>query len=631
MQTRYMERSNSIARGKRSLDPGSSGDDQPDKKRPALASVIVEALKMDSLQRLCSSLEPILRKVVSEEVERALVKLGPARLSGRASPKQITGPGESNLQLQFRSKLALPLFTGGKVEGEQGSAIHVILLDANTGHIVTSGPGSSAKLDIVVLEGDFNKEDDDGWTQEEFDSHVVKEREGKRPLLTGDVQVILREGVGTIGELTFTDNSSWIRSRKFRLGLKVAAGFCEGIRIREAKTDAFTVKDHRGELYKKHYPPALNDEVWRLEKIGKDGSFHRRLNKAGISTVEDFLRLVARDLQSLRNILGSGMSNKMWDVLLEHAKTCILTGKVYVYYPSDVRNIGVVFNNIYELSGLIVDNEFHSADSLSDSQKVYVDTLVKKAYDNWMHVVEYDGSSLLGPKVHGDSGSLGSGIRTGPYLGSTDHQLSLPTLPSFPVAVPPEQPSMNPGHVAGGGYDDNMMNRYPMELQNVHFNSPLQFNGPSFHLQSHLDSSSQQTQPPQIDNIMAPGPQQSSTSAFVTSETSNHNPYRGFEEFFSEDEIRMKSHQMLENEDMQHLLRVINMGGHGHVTDDGFPYPSVYTPNPSLNYNFHEDRTRSSGKAVVGWLKLKAALRWGIFIRKQAAERRAQIVELEDL
>ena len=55
-------------------------------------------------------------------------------------------------------------------------------------------------------------------------------------------------------------------------------------------------------VYKKHYPPALNDEVWRLEKIGKDGSFHRRLNKAGISTVEDFLRLVARDLQSLRYV-----------------------------------------------------------------------------------------------------------------------------------------------------------------------------------------------------------------------------------------------------------------------------------------------------------------------------------------
>lgn len=77
---------------------------------------------------------------------------------------------------------------------------------------------------------------------------------------------------------------------------------------------------------------------------------------------------------------------------------------------------------------------------------------MKKAYDNWMHVIEYDGNSLLSSKVHRDSGSLGSGIKTGPhvYLSSTDPQLSLPSLPSFPVAVPPEQPSMNPGHVVGG-------------------------------------------------------------------------------------------------------------------------------------------------------------------------------------
>ena len=165
----------------------------------------------------------------------------------RASPKRIEGSDGKNLQLHFRSKLSLPLFTGGKVEGEQGAAIHVVLIDANSGHVVTSGPESSIKLDIVVLEGDFNNEDDEDWSQEVFESHVVKEREGKRPLLTGDLQVTLKEGVGTLGELTFTDNSSWIRSRKFRLGLKVASGYCEGIRVREAKTEAFNVKDHRGE------------------------------------------------------------------------------------------------------------------------------------------------------------------------------------------------------------------------------------------------------------------------------------------------------------------------------------------------------------------------------------------------
>ncbi|KAI6678869.1 hypothetical protein NL676_039665 [Syzygium grande] len=35
------------------------------------------------------------------------------------------------------------------------------------------------------------------------------------------------------------------------------------------------------------------------------------------------------------------------------------------------------------------------------------------------------------------------------------------------------------------------------------------------------------------------------------------------------------------------------------------------------NFGFNEDRSHSSGKAVIGWLKLKAALRWGIFCQEE--------------
>ncbi|KAF2305110.1 hypothetical protein GH714_001851 [Hevea brasiliensis] len=538
-----MERSTGMAREKRGLDSSSGDEGQPDIKRPALASVIVEALKVDSLQKLCSSLEPVLRRVVSEEVERALAKLGPAKLSGRSSPKCIGGPDGRNLQLRFRSRLSLPLFTGGKVEGEQGAAaIHIVLIDANTDHVVTSGPESVAKLDIIVLEGDFNNQDEDNWTQEEFESHVVKERDGKRPLLTGDVQVTLKDGVGTLGELTFTDNSSWIRSRKFRLGLKVASGCCEGIRIREAKTDAFTVKDHRGELYKKHYPPALHDEVWRLDKIGKDGSFHKRLSKAGIFTVEDFLRLVVRDSQRLRNILGSGMSNKMWDVLVEHAKTCVLSGKLYVYYPEDAKNVGVVFNNIYELSGLIANGQYYTADSLSDNQKVYVDVLVKKAYENWIHVIEYDGQTLLDFKQNENTASQ-TDVPAGQqdFLNSYDHQITLPTLS---VSVPPEQPAMDSVPTVGVLFrlhDDRMAARSSMQSQNGNPNMPFQFDATSLPLQNPL----------------------------------------GAEDFLPRGGIQMRSHEMLENEDMQHLLH-ISHGKPGHssfnATEDGYPYSSASVP-----------------------------------------------------
>ena len=75
----------------------------------------------------------------------------------------------------------------------------------------------------------------------------MKERDGKRPLLTGETTVALKDGVGVMGELTFTDNSSWIRSRKFRLGVRPAVGQPGEEKVREGKTEAFTVKDHRGE------------------------------------------------------------------------------------------------------------------------------------------------------------------------------------------------------------------------------------------------------------------------------------------------------------------------------------------------------------------------------------------------
>ncbi|PHT97506.1 hypothetical protein BC332_33568 [Capsicum chinense] len=38
-------------------------------------------------------------------------------------------------------------------------------------------------------------------------------------------------------------------------------------------------------------PPSISDEVWRLEKIGKDGTPHRCLSKERVNTVKDFLTL----------------------------------------------------------------------------------------------------------------------------------------------------------------------------------------------------------------------------------------------------------------------------------------------------------------------------------------------------
>ncbi|KAG2302991.1 hypothetical protein Bca52824_031642 [Brassica carinata] len=89
---------------------------------------------------------------------------------------------------------------------------------------------------------------------------------------------------------------------------------------------------------------------------------------------------------------------------------------------------------------------------------------------------------------------------------------------------------------------------------------------------------------------------------------------------------------MLENDDMQQLLRLFSMNGVGgpqtpmNMQEDGFGFHSF---GQSSMGDYGEDRSQS-GKPVVGWLKIKAAMRWGFFIRRKAAQRRAQIVELDD-
>lgn len=64
------------------------------------------------------------------------------------------------------------------------------------------------------------------------------------------------------------------------------------------------------------------------------------------------------------------MSNRMWENTVEHAKTCVLGGKLYIYYTDEIHSTGIVFDNIYELRGLITDGQFLPLESLSDSQKV---------------------------------------------------------------------------------------------------------------------------------------------------------------------------------------------------------------------------------------------------------------------
>lgn len=378
---------------KRLLDDSDQNSDQQNNKRmktrPSFASVIQEVVATKFLDSICSALEPMLRKVVNEEVENGLRRC--SRSITRSPSLRIQALEPSSLSLIFRPQPALPIFTGSKIAGDGGGPLQIFLVDTRGGGnvFVPTALPHPIRIEIVVLDGDFPSRESvetTSWSREEFGRHIVKEREGKRPLLAGELSLTMRDGAVTVGELEFTDNSSWIRCRRFRLGARVVGGD-HGVRILEAMTEPFMVKDHRGELYKKHYPPALDDDVWRLEKIGKDGIFHKKLAVEGIKTVQDFLKMSTVDNNKLRKILGAGMSEKMWDATYKHASTCDMGNKLYL---AQGTNYTLLLNPICQVVKAVVDGQIYPTRNLNNMQRAYITNLVKYAHANWSSLQEVD-------------------------------------------------------------------------------------------------------------------------------------------------------------------------------------------------------------------------------------------------
>lgn len=183
---------------------------------------------------------------VNEEIERGLSIITTRSIS-RSPSFRIQALEPSKLQLSFSKNLSPSIFTVSKILDADNAPLQIFLIDARGNRVAQTTLPYLIKLELVVLDGDFPKGNTTCWTSEEFNNSIVKERTGKRPLLAGELTITLRDGFGIVGDIEFTDNSSWIRSRRFRLGVKVTNGTTSDVTIREAMTDPFVVKDHRGE------------------------------------------------------------------------------------------------------------------------------------------------------------------------------------------------------------------------------------------------------------------------------------------------------------------------------------------------------------------------------------------------
>nr|VDC80928.1 unnamed protein product [Brassica rapa] len=286
-------------------------------------------------------------------------------------------------KLRFINSPRPVVFTYSNIKAKDGSSLAVELVEAATDRRVTSGRLSSSRIEIVALDAGFTA---GSWTLEEFNRKIVMPREGKRLLLAGDLILTLKDGVGVIEDVSFTDASSWLVSQKYRLGAKpINGGFFE------ARSEAFVCRDRPRENidtvavygFEKHHPPYPQSEVWRLEGIPKNGVEASLLAEDDIHTVKDIRRRIAIDPDALHQILGRFVSKKTLDTIVSHAMYCVLDGDKFYAYEVKDQGVFLLFNSFYEL----VQVSFNGVTSLNchqltSNQKELINHMKPEAYKN---------------------------------------------------------------------------------------------------------------------------------------------------------------------------------------------------------------------------------------------------------
>lgn len=348
---------------------------------------LLEVMVIQTFDRILKpKLENLIRNVVKHELELAEKKFLTAKGN---TEKGIHAPKPRSLKLKFLTKVSDPVLTGVEIKGGGGKYIEVALVDDNTGEIVESGPEASAKVEVVVLKGEFGDDDGGNWTAEEFCRNIVSEREGNKSLLAETVHVRLDKGVGSIDKVRFTHSSIYMRTGMFRIGARIGDTF-NNVQVKEARTESFTVKDGRQQYYEKHDPPSLSDGVHRLINVGRGSKKNLRIEN--VNTVEDFLILLLKDHDRLRCVLN--LKPRQLEETINHARRCIINERMYSFIDYQEKE-GVVFNIVGEVLGLILEFHYLPMHLLSETDKAKAQRLLVSACDRWDHVVPVDDETSL--------------------------------------------------------------------------------------------------------------------------------------------------------------------------------------------------------------------------------------------
>ncbi|KAL1814693.1 hypothetical protein ACET3Z_017267 [Daucus carota] len=331
----------------------------------------------------------LVRKIVKEEIESVQENL--MHHIQCSLSKQGSTSEPRRLRLKFMQNISSPVLTSRKIKGEGGISINLALVDSLTEEVVKTGCEAAAKVEILVLKGDYAGHGECNGKSEDFNNRIVTEMEGKKSVLQGTTTLKLKEGISSITNLSFTQNSQWMRNSKLCLGARAVNSF-PGTTIEPANTKSFVVKDNRTESNEKKEVPSLPDKVSRLKHIGKHK--RKRLNDQSIFTVKDLLVLLNTNPKRLREILN--VRSKIWEEITGNAKKCLIDEGVYIYIDRNLQqNNGVVFDVIGQVKGLIKESQYFPMSMLTDDEQKNAQKLVARAFDQWEEVSRSDDENSL--------------------------------------------------------------------------------------------------------------------------------------------------------------------------------------------------------------------------------------------
>ncbi|KAG0521182.1 hypothetical protein BDA96_08G139200 [Sorghum bicolor] len=291
-----------------------------------------------------------------------------------ANQEHIAANGSKNMRLCFLNGLEPPVYTDENLTSQNHAAIKVAMLEGDK--VVTSGALSEAKIEILVLRGDFSNKCQDNWTEDEFDKHVMQGRDG-HDLVLGTVW--LTNGMVELSQIRFREGSC-------RKNVIMAARVCKSEktsgRVQEAIMKPVKVLDRRNKPNEKSHPPRLDDRLYRLEGIARDGVYHKRLQKVQIHNVEGFLKALNEDSNKLRAILKMENQQNAWSKLTGHARQCVLEYRQELKrYHSKEGNVVLFFNCVHELVGAAFPHEYVACQRFNTAQKALVNKWRLHAYE----------------------------------------------------------------------------------------------------------------------------------------------------------------------------------------------------------------------------------------------------------